>query len=148
MKDSTKILIRWVIVLPCAVVGGILATFPLHWILVFWIFPHDGSYFLDFIQFQNRVNVSEIELIFTPFVIAILYIWIGAEIAPKYKLITASVLSVLYVCMMIYIFFTAHGQAIFDIKTAGGLLGLCVGMLIVWFRSRKIDQNLILEVLD
>lgn len=49
-------------------------AFPLHWILCFT---------LDKEQVISGVNIVPIERMLTPFVIAITFVWIGFEIAPK-----------------------------------------------------------------
>jgi len=130
--------LRWIAVLPGAVLGGLAATFPLHWILDAWIFPHDGAYFLDMIEFDQPVDVATIELGLTPLIIAVFYVWAGAEIAPAHKLKVGVVLSLLFVCALAYLFFTSNGQATFEIKTAGALFGILLGLAIVWLRVRQI----------
>ena len=129
--------LRWIGVLPGAIFAGLLSLFPLHWILNM-LFPQDGRWFLDFIEFPNKVvNVSGVELALSPLIIALFYIWIGAEIAPKYKLATAFILSVLWVGVLAFTFLDSGGQATFDIKTAGALFGMLLGLLIVWLRDRN-----------
>jgi hypothetical protein len=129
--------LRWLAVLPGAILAGLLATFPLHWLLNM-IFPYDGKWFLDFIEFPNKVlDVSAIELTLSPLIIALVCIWVGAEIAPKNKFKTALVLSALWVCVLLYIFLAAGGHATFDIKTACAVLGVLLGLSIVWLRVRN-----------
>jgi len=130
-----KQFLRWFAVLPGAILAGLLATFPLHWVLGS-LFPQDGKFFLDFIEFPTRLDVSGIELTLSPLVISTMYIWSGAEIAPKYKLAVAIVLSVLVLCMMLYLFLSSAGHDTFEIKTAGALLGIVLGLLLVRLRTR------------
>ena len=48
MNESKKNLLRWIALLPGALIAGILATFPLHWVLSLKS-SYDGT-FLGFIE--------------------------------------------------------------------------------------------------
>jgi drug/metabolite transporter (DMT)-like permease len=75
-----KYWLRWLAVIPGAVVGGVLLTFPLHWIL--------------YNTLSNIIDpYPELpEQILTPLVIAAGVVWVGARIAPARKIATAVVL--------------------------------------------------------
>ena len=137
-----KQLLRWVLILPGAVAGGAIAIFPIHWMLVFWIFPHDGKFFLDFIEFPKQLDVDGIELALTPFVLVVFSIWAGAEIAPKYKIAVGCLLSGVWLIAGAYAFLSSDGQAPLEIKTVGGVLGLFVGPVIVWLRARRASSTI------
>jgi hypothetical protein len=129
-------LLRWAAILPGAVLGGVIAFFPVHWLLGS-LFPHDGNYFLDFIMFEKPLDVERIELTLTPFVFSVFSIWAGAEIAPKSKLAIAIALSGMWLIVGTYMFWSSGGHDTFEIKTAGGVAGLVVGPIIVWLRTRQ-----------
>ena len=90
MEKSTKNLFRWVALLPGALIAGILATFPLHWVLSLKS-SYDGT-FLGFIELSPEVFIT-IERALSPFIIAIIFILVGAKIAPSNKLRTAVILA-------------------------------------------------------
>jgi hypothetical protein len=80
MKKTFKYWLRWVVVLPAALAASIIALFPLHLILYFtlrnWVEP-----------------VPELpERLLTPFVVAIVFIWVGTYTAPELKKQTSIVL--------------------------------------------------------
>lgn len=74
--------LRWVAVVPGAIVGGLLSTFVLHLVLyqtltgsgIVTPYPHAP------------------ELILSPFAVAVAFVWCGSRIAPKHKTETAVVL--------------------------------------------------------
>src|SRR6266852_5878703 len=70
-----RCLLRWLAVLPGAVIAGLLVTFPLHWIL-----------------FQTLGNVAELQRIVAPLAIGVCFIWAGSRIAPTHTFETAAVL--------------------------------------------------------
>jgi hypothetical protein len=84
--------LRWVGVLPGALLAGLLATFPLHWTLYFTL-AHGETI--------SGVNITPIERAMYPFVIALCYIVAGFKIAPKHKFKTSVILAVLYALFFI-----------------------------------------------
>ncbi|PIV55571.1 MAG: hypothetical protein COS15_03310 [Caldiserica bacterium CG02_land_8_20_14_3_00_36_38] len=63
--------------LPAALFAGIFATFPLHWILYSTL--RNNTIFID--------PYPELpECLFSPFVIALIFVWVGSHIAPEDKL--------------------------------------------------------------
>lgn len=80
MKKGLAYWLRWIAVIPGALIAGILASFPLHWILY--------STLTKFIDPYPQLP----ERILFPFVAAIVYIWIGSRIAPDNKIKTAVIL--------------------------------------------------------
>jgi hypothetical protein len=134
VKD-VKYWFRWVAVLPGGFLAGILATFPMHWILYLTL-AHKGASLFGIIEFENGVDIRPIEELLTPFVIAFTYILVGYEIAPKYKFKTAIVLLVPYIFLCLFVSFIMlfkggvyRGNIIFSwppalMAAAGASLGL------------------------
>src|SRR5262245_45492907 len=85
--DQLKYWLRWVAVLPGALLGGLLLTFPLHWIL---------KNTLNFIDPYPELP----ERILSPLVIALGFVWLGAKIAPARKIETAVVLFGLWTVLL------------------------------------------------
>ncbi|MGH2427236.1 MAG: hypothetical protein ACRDF1_13265 [bacterium] len=69
--------LRWLAVLPGAILAGILVLFPLHWAL-----------YLTLIIFV-RPYPDRPERVLTPLVIGPVFIWAGSRIAPQYRVETA-----------------------------------------------------------
>lgn len=95
--------LRWIAVLPGAILAAVFSTFPLHWILY--------STLNQLIEPYPEAP----ERFITPFVIAIVYIWIGSIIAPEYKFEVAIVLFGIWLFIM--------GGIVFIVLSGGVLLG-------------------------
>jgi len=138
MKKDFTYWLRWVAVLPGALIAGFLATFPLHWLL-YLAFAHDGT-ILGFIELPPGANIS-IEYALYPFVIAIVFVLVGFEIAPMYKFRTAITLAVLYTMFAIGAFFLGVKSGVemsFGARSAGPIIGLLVGLYI----AKRKEKNL------
>ncbi|MFA5049348.1 MAG: hypothetical protein WC516_10055 [Patescibacteria group bacterium] len=137
MNKDYKYWLRWLAVLPGALLAGLLATFPLHWIL-YLVFAHDGT-ILGFIELPDGVNKS-IEYMLYPFVVAFTFILVGYKIAPKYKFRTTIVLFGIYTLLWFIstfasLFLKIEGvQISFSGRTIFALLGAAIGLYIA---SRK-----------
>jgi|GEM_PF-3528641 len=129
--------LRWVAVIPGALIAGLLATFTLHWILQLKS-AYDGT-ILGFIELSPDAFAT-MERMLYPFVIAITFVLVGFKIAPTHKFKTAIVLVILYVVFAIgaLIFATNSGlQLSLEARSAGPILGLLLGLFIVWWKSKR-----------
>lgn len=129
MNEKLKYYLRWISVLPGALIAGFLSTFLLHWALYFTL-AHG--------KIVSGVNIAPIEYTFYPFVIALTFIFSGYKIAPKYKLKTAFVLFVIYIITWSTISFIALSKSgfynidmQFSVRTILALLGALIGLYIV-----------------
>lgn len=87
---------RWVAVLPGALLSAFLVSFPIHWsvmLLKYFGTEHDDSG----ITYTNPLSAIPSEVLelfgyafFTPFIIT----WVGARIAPKFKFQTSIALAI------------------------------------------------------
>ena len=135
MENSTKTWLRWIAVLPGALAAGLLATIPLHFLL-YLAFARNGT-LLGFIELPPGANIP-IERALYPLVIAITFILVGFEIAPRYKFKTAAVLAALYLIFAIgaIIFATNYGlQLSFGARTLGPIAGILTGLYLAWRKS-------------
>ncbi len=137
MNQKTRNILRWIAVLPGALVAGFLATFPLHLVLYFSL-AHGETI--------SGVNINPIEHLLYPSIIAITFVLTGFYIAPKYKFRTSLVLTILYIAFFIGIFifasvFTPELQPTFGLRgilsLSGSLLGLYVAW--TWKKSEKLS---------
>jgi len=100
--------------------------------------------YLDFIELPPGVNIS-IEYAIYPFVVAIVFVVAGSEIAPMYKFRTAITLAVLYIMFTISLFFLGVKSGYefsFGARSAGPIIGLLVGLYIVRGKEKNIPQSL------
>jgi hypothetical protein len=102
MKKS-MVLLRWAAVLPVALLGSLLASYPLHIIL-----------YLTLTQFCDPYPELPERILF-PFIFASSFIWIGSKIAPAFKNATSIILFGLYVFM--------YGGAVFLVWAGSPVFG-------------------------
>ena len=101
-KEEQSVLywIRWLLVLPGALVFGFLVTFPFHWILQFVFGFRSNEPDLLSLSFILKIlkidSVDSLEYLLYPAIIAVTYIVVGQKIAPKHKFKTAVILFALY----------------------------------------------------
>jgi len=141
MKENKKNLVRWIILLPSSLIAGILATFPLHWILSLQSLSDGG--FMGFIVLSPE-GFNTIERILTPFVVAIVYLLAGVEIAPSHKWKTAIVLTVTYVILAVgtFLFAISSGwELTFGSRLLAPILGLLLGLYIVRHKHRSTSSS-------
>lgn len=93
--------LRWLAVMPGAVLAGLLATIPLHFVLYQTL---TGSGIVDpYPEFPERL--------LTPFVVCLGFVWSGARIAPEYKFETAITLFGIAMIMLGgFVFLAAFGE--------------------------------------
>jgi len=99
VKKDVKYWLRWLAVLPGALLAGVLAGFPLHWVLY-------GT-LSNFIEPYPELP----ERLLWPFVVNGVFIWVASRIAPQYKVVTSVILFGL--CMFLiggFVFLTLSGH--------------------------------------
>jgi len=83
MKENVAYWLRWVAVLPSPLLAGLLALFPLHWIVYHSL--RNQTIFVDpYPELPERL--------LTPFVACAVFVWAGSRIAPERKVLTSVVL--------------------------------------------------------
>ncbi len=134
-------ILRWIAVLPCAIIAAFLSLVPLHLFL-----------YLIFTRFVE-VYPEMPELILAPAFLSGFFIYVGSKISPAYKLETAVVL--FGICMFLVggvVFLTFNGsefnggQLYFrygGIPTIMAVVGAIVGLFTVWTEQRKAEQPII-----
>lgn len=123
MNSTIKNIFLWISVLPGAIIGGFLMTFPLHWILYGTLVS--GSV-------VSGVDIEPIERFLSPFVTALAFVLIGTYIAPNYKFKTAITLSILYFASFISVSIFMSEIATFELRGVGALIGVFLGLFIAW----------------
>jgi len=147
MKKDFIYWLRWVAVLPGTLIAGLLSTFPLHWILYFLFNEEEtglGSVKFFIQLFGQGINYKDIEYAIFPFIIAIVFVLVGAEIAPKYKFGTAIVLTVLYIMAVIGVFLLGPKYGVygsFEARSVGPIIGLLIGLYIVRGKEKNLPQK-------
>lgn len=136
--------LRWIFLLPGAIIAGFLATFPLHWILYFLLngAETDLGSLKSFAQLLSfGASWKEAEFLLSPFIIALVYIISGVEIAPKHKLKTAIILFVLYLLtwggIVLISFSQGTASTQLSSRTILAIIGAVLGLIVVLISKRR-----------
>jgi len=115
--------LRWLAVLPGAVLAGLLAGFPLHWILYSSL--RNDTIFIDpYPELPERLLL--------PFVVNGVFIWVASRIAPQYKVLTSVILFALFMFLEGGVFFltiSGHKVAGHKLYLLGGGIGPVMAIL-------------------
>ena|SRR3989344_1396052 len=141
MNKKTKTILRWVAVLPGALLAGFLATFPVHWVLYFSL-AHGETI--------SGVNINPIEYTIYPFFVALAFVLAGFAIAPKYKFKTSIVLTCLWIISFFSAFIIApmvipQIQLKFELRGILSILGSLLGLYIAWLKSKELTTASIIS---
>ncbi len=116
--------LKWVAVIPTALLSGIIVTFPLHWILYRTLSGGSDPIITPYPELPERL--------IQPFVSAFVIVYIAAKIAPDRKLKTALVIMNIWVLVAISLLILGYfGYSFSNIKLFLQLGGLPVFMGIV-----------------
>lgn len=135
MNPRLKYWLRWIAILPGALLAAILATVVLHLILYITL----TKFVTPYPELPERI--------LTPFVISAIFIWAGNEIAPNYKNTTAIILFGLWLFLAGgFIFLTLTDSSWFGKKLyfqAGGIAPIMaiVGALFGVYKARKSNND-------
>lgn len=135
----TEYWLRWLAVLPGAMLAGILVLFPLHWAL-----------YLTLINFV-RPYPDLPERMLTPLVIAPVFIWAGSRIAPQYRVETAVGLFGIWMALLVGVVYLTLSDGTFmgrrpyfqgsRIVPVAALIGGFVGLYMVRKESTETEVN-------
>src|SRR5437763_1507823 len=92
LSPMNRQILRWLAVLPGAILGAVLSTFPLHWLLYFTLANGETI---------SGVDIRPIEYFLYPVVMSFAFVVTGSEIAPIKKFQTAIGLSIMYLLFMV-----------------------------------------------
>ena len=122
--------LRWLAVLPVSLVAAVLASVPVHFVVV-------STFRSDSIQLGDDA-IRAVEYWGYAFAFPVVFIWVGTWIAPAAKLYVAALLAILWVIFLAaaYIFILAGGvdDAELDpVRAIGsvllGVVGVAIGSL-------------------
>ncbi len=141
MNNKITYWLRWLVVLPGAILAGFLITFPLHWLL-YLAFARNGT-LLGFIELPPISDIW-IEQLLYPFVMAIAFISAGHYIAPKYKFKSAIALFAIYAILWIaVVILSFYGNSFYgvDIEFSGRTVLAIVGAILGLYIAKKSDEK-------
>ena len=99
--------LRWLAVLPGALLAAILSSFPLHWI-VYRSLRNETIFIDPYPEMPERLLL--------PFVAAVVSIWVGSLIAPDHEVQTSTTLCGLWLLSV--------GGVVFLTLSGSGLMGM------------------------
>jgi hypothetical protein len=145
---TTKQVLRWLAVLPGALLGGVAVMFPVHWIAMYihhfgtgesLIETDDGRGLLQSLPLESLERFGY--ALFVPGTI----IATGALIAPKFHFVAGIVLTILLVSGMCYLFVKMSSQGAHFTDSTFRIILTCVLWLVSvtfsLFHARKHDKE-------
>lgn len=127
---------RWVAVLPAAVLGLVLVSFPVHWVLLA-SFTRDDA----FLQLSSE-GLATVERLAIAFFAPFAFIAVGSWTAPRHNFQAALVLAgvVLLVLGLVYgyaLFAPQNRVAIDPLMVVLNLVGTTAAVVRAWMTSRR-----------
>lgn len=129
--------LRWLAVLPGALLAGMIAIFPLHLVLY--------NTLSNFVEPYPEMP----ERILTPLVIAGVFVYAGSRIAPEFKIETSVVLFGLWLFLIGgFVFLTFYGADWFGgqlyfrgggLSTIMAIVGAAIGLFVV--RKQQLEES-------
>jgi len=129
--------LRWIAVLPGAIICAVLSLLPLHWILYFVL--------TRFVEVYPELP----ERVLGPAVLSGVFVWVGSRISPAYKFETSAVLFGLWMFLIGgVVFVTWSGGDWFGrqfyfqgggLPTVMAVVGAAVGLFVA--RSEQKDES-------
>ncbi len=89
MDRGIKYWLRWLGVLPIALLAGFIADFPLHWVLYRTLSGGENPFITPYPELPERL--------LSPFIKALVIVWVSSQIAPENKFKTAIVLTTIWI---------------------------------------------------
>lgn len=81
--------IRWIGILPLSIFGGIIVTFPIHWILFQTLSGGEDPFITPYPEWPEKL--------IQPFITAFVFIWISFKIAPQFQFKVAFLFAIIWV---------------------------------------------------
>jgi uncharacterized membrane protein len=125
MTDKYKQKLKWLLVIPSAILGVLVGNFILHWVLYVTL----SNFVEPYPEYPERLLM--------PFASALGFVLIGAYVAPSKKIKVAKVLSgiwILITLLFVFLAFTGEYFIILDdglLRPLGGIIGSLVGLFII-----------------
>lgn len=140
--------LRWLAVLPGALLAGLIVTFPVHWAAMFihhfgagepTITTEEGVGLLQSLPLESLERFGH--ALFVPGTI----ITVGARIAPKFHFATAIVLTALFIGLMslLFVYLASNGMHIEDstFRLVINILLWLVSVACGLFSAREVEQS-------
>lgn len=130
MKSGKTVIVetlRWIAVLPAALLSGLLVTFPIHWIVLLIGLvdnPNESVITVNGKGLLASINPATLERFGYALFVPIAALTAGAMVAPRFKFQTGIVLAVLWGMLLGAAITLALSRGPFEWKM---LLALCVG---------------------
>src|SRR3981189_2983552 len=145
---ALKQILRWLAVLPGALLGAVIVMFPVHWAAMYihhfgtpdpMITDEQGRGLLQSLPLESLERFGD--ALFVPATI----IAVGARIAPRFHFATAIVLTALFAALMAFLFVrvTSMGMHLEDsvFRMVITVLFWIVGVGAGLFHARELDQG-------
>lgn len=130
---------QWIAFLPASFIAGLLATFPLHWLLYYLAFaestPDTGSIRFLGKFFIDRQNVNAIEHFLSPLLLMTVFVLVAYNLAPAHKLKASFSVVLLWTLFMVSSIIYMPERIFFDTRTLATLIVMLVALYFNWRKS-------------
>lgn len=120
--------IRWIGILPLSIFGGIIVTFPIHWILFQTLSGGEDPFITPYPEWPEKL--------IQPFITAFVFIWISFQMAPQFQFKVAFLFAIIWVFIAGGGFFLSisndHSISIVNIlPIISGVLGSIIALIFI-----------------
>jgi len=134
--------LRWIAVLPGAIVAALLAMFPWHWVVLFYASfagktGYGGEETFGLGTLLRIIGPESVERAGYGFLTPFVMITIAARIAPRFKVPTAVIMSILWVSYIGWFWLVGlEGRSIDILPTLIANILSAIGILVAWKYAR------------
>jgi hypothetical protein len=129
MNQNMKSVLRWMAVIPTAIIAAILVIFPIHWFVFFsgisetWV-----AEIFKYIGFT--ITNDNIERLLDALLVGGTFVYAGAKMAPTHHLKTAVALSTILIGVFIYLFYLINSHQGYKMDETVWSMGIKIAMVI------------------
>lgn len=131
MKTKSSHILRWVLLLPVAMLSALLITFPLHWVLYWTLSGGTNPFITPYPQTPEKL--------LQPMVSALTFVYVCGLVAPSSKLHVVKAAAIIWCSGVILAMFIVHRQGAevhqiinanyYGIPILSGILGAVFGVI-------------------
>ena len=129
MNQSIKNILRWIVVIPTAIIVAILILFPIHWVVYFSDFA--GTWIGEILKHIGYKDINNnVERLLDALFVGGTFVYVGAKMAPNHHFKTAIVLSTVPILIFVYLLFLINSHQGYRLDETVWSMGIKIGLVI------------------
>jgi hypothetical protein len=109
MNQNIKNILRWIAVIPAAVIAAVLILFPIHWVVYFSDFA--GTWIGEILKHIGFKDINNnVERLLDALFVGGTFVYAGAKMAPTHHFKTAIALSTVPIFVFVYLFYLINSN--------------------------------------